>query len=184
MGAAGVGETTTAARLLDAAEHHFARHGFAGSRLVDIAGHAGMTTGAFYRHFDHKTDLLDALFGRFDLTVAEALAGATDLVDAAASWLHLTRLHPGTVRAAVETTGTDPRFALVHSQARDRWITALDPLVATTGIPASMAQNAAGALVDGLTYRAYAEAMDWRPRRAAGDVAETFVRLLVGGLYR
>ncbi|MDF2695099.1 MAG: Transcriptional regulator, TetR family protein [Labilithrix sp.] len=37
------------------------KEGFAGSGVDALAGAAGLTSGAFYRHFDGKTDLLSAI---------------------------------------------------------------------------------------------------------------------------
>jgi AcrR family transcriptional regulator len=61
-------EARTAAtrrRLLDAAETIFARDGFEGARLEDIAAHAGYTRGAFYAHFEGKEDIFVALLEQY-----------------------------------------------------------------------------------------------------------------------
>ena len=50
--------------LLDAALLVFSRDGYAASRLVDIAGEAGVTRGAIYHHFENKGDLYMALVKR------------------------------------------------------------------------------------------------------------------------
>ena len=47
-------------RLLDAAVSSFARHGFAGARVSEIARRAGLTTGAIYARWPSKADLLAA----------------------------------------------------------------------------------------------------------------------------
>ena len=52
------GEVT--GRLLDAAVSSFARHGFAGARVSEIARRAGLTTGAIYARWPSKADLLAA----------------------------------------------------------------------------------------------------------------------------
>jgi AcrR family transcriptional regulator len=54
----------TRLKLLNAAEHIFARDGFEASRLEDIAARAGFTRGAFYANFGSKEDLLFALMER------------------------------------------------------------------------------------------------------------------------
>src|SRR5215469_8095148 len=54
----------TRLKLLNAAEHIFARDGFEASRLEDIAARAGFTRGAFYANFASKEDLLFALMER------------------------------------------------------------------------------------------------------------------------
>lgn len=51
----------TRRRLLDAAEHIFARDGFEAARLEDIASQAGYSRGAFYANFESKEDIFFAL---------------------------------------------------------------------------------------------------------------------------
>jgi AcrR family transcriptional regulator len=54
----------TRRRLLDAAEVVFARRGFHGASVDEIAREAGATTGALYSNFAGKEDLFLALFER------------------------------------------------------------------------------------------------------------------------
>jgi len=49
-------------RILDAAEHVFARRGFHGARVTDIARRAGVADGTIYLYFKNKDDLLVSLF--------------------------------------------------------------------------------------------------------------------------
>jgi AcrR family transcriptional regulator len=58
----------TRARLLEAAAQVYARQGFAGATLDEVAAEAGFTKGAVYGHFGSKENLLLAL-------VEEYLAG-------------------------------------------------------------------------------------------------------------
>ncbi len=58
----------TRARLLEAAAQVYARRGFAGATLEEVASEAGFTKGAVYAHFGSKENLLLAL-------VEEHLAG-------------------------------------------------------------------------------------------------------------
>jgi AcrR family transcriptional regulator len=51
----------TRRKLLAAAENIFARDGFEGARLEDIAAGAGYTRGAFYANFESKEDIFFAL---------------------------------------------------------------------------------------------------------------------------
>jgi AcrR family transcriptional regulator len=55
----------TRRKLLEAAEKVFARDGFEGARLEDIAGLAGYTRGAFYANFQSKEDIFFALQERW-----------------------------------------------------------------------------------------------------------------------
>ena len=54
-------KAATRARLLDAAARVYARQGFAGATLDEVAAEAGFTKGAVYGHFGSKENLLMAL---------------------------------------------------------------------------------------------------------------------------
>ncbi len=57
---AGVTATETRERLLRAAAEAFARRGYDGTRVADIAAAAGVSNGALYAHFGSKAELLVA----------------------------------------------------------------------------------------------------------------------------
>ncbi|MFF3437541.1 TetR family transcriptional regulator [Streptosporangium sp. NPDC002721] len=57
---AGVTATETRERLLRAAAEVFARRGYDGTRVADIATAAGVSNGALYAHFGSKAELLVA----------------------------------------------------------------------------------------------------------------------------
>ncbi|MEU8381770.1 TetR family transcriptional regulator [Streptosporangium sp. NPDC048865] len=57
---AGVTATETRERLLRAAAEAFARRGYDGTRVADIATAAGVSNGALYAHFGSKAELLVA----------------------------------------------------------------------------------------------------------------------------
>jgi TetR/AcrR family fatty acid metabolism transcriptional regulator len=82
--------------ILAAAIRVFARRGFFGAQVADVARAAGVAAGTVYLYFRSKDDLLVSIFGR---TMAEAiaagraaLAGETDPVE---NLRHLARLHLG-----------------------------------------------------------------------------------------
>ena len=52
----------TRERILEAATETFARRGFHGSRVADIAEQAGIAYGLVYHHFKNKDDILAAIF--------------------------------------------------------------------------------------------------------------------------
>ena len=54
----------TAARILDAAEHVFSAHGYAGTSTREIARRAGVPFGALHYHWGTKKHLWDAVFRR------------------------------------------------------------------------------------------------------------------------
>ncbi len=68
----------TRERILDAAAESFARDGYAGVTLLDIAERAGMTKGAVYFHFKNKESLAVAIADSFYRRLAatrDAVAG-------------------------------------------------------------------------------------------------------------
>jgi len=65
----------TQARLLDAAEEVFVRHGFEGAQLDEIAANAGRSKGAVYTHFKSKEDLFLALFEHRTRSYVDRLVG-------------------------------------------------------------------------------------------------------------
>ncbi|MGI5132481.1 TetR/AcrR family transcriptional regulator [Pseudonocardia sp. CA-107938] len=64
-------------QILAAATEAFARSGFAGTGLDDIAAEAGVTRVILYRHFDSKADLYRAVLARARANL-EAAVGAPD----------------------------------------------------------------------------------------------------------
>jgi AcrR family transcriptional regulator len=56
----------TIERLVDAAERALETQSIHGLELRGVCAAAGVTTGAFYRHFRDKEALLDVLFDRFE----------------------------------------------------------------------------------------------------------------------
>jgi AcrR family transcriptional regulator len=65
--------------LLDAALDGFARHGFAGTSIRDLARAVGIRESSVYKHFDSKQAILDALIDRAEERMAlwAAQLGAT-----------------------------------------------------------------------------------------------------------
>lgn len=58
------------ARILDAAEHLLARHGYRRMTIEELAAAAGLSKGAVYLHFDSKEDIALA---RIDRVIGELL---------------------------------------------------------------------------------------------------------------
>src|SRR4030095_175952 len=54
----------TAAKILDAAEHAFAEHGYAGTSTREIARRARVPVGALHYHWGSKRQLWEAVFRR------------------------------------------------------------------------------------------------------------------------
>ena len=51
----------THTKILDCGKKHFLKNGFEKASLRDICKDAGVTTGAFYRHFNDKNELFEAI---------------------------------------------------------------------------------------------------------------------------
>lgn len=76
---AGVTAEQTRDRLLRAAAEVFARRGYDGTRVADIAAAAGVSNGALYAHFTSKAELLTAaLRTHGQMVLAEMFAADPD----------------------------------------------------------------------------------------------------------
>lgn len=61
----------TRTRILDSAEYLFSEHGVNGASLRAIVAHAGVNTAAVHYHFGSKQGLLEAVFARRTVPIAE-----------------------------------------------------------------------------------------------------------------
>jgi TetR/AcrR family fatty acid metabolism transcriptional regulator len=72
-------------RILDAAVRVFAKEGFYGAKVAQIAQAAGVADGTIYLYFKSKDDLLISLFedrmDRVNATLREAISSSVDPVD-------------------------------------------------------------------------------------------------------
>ena len=105
--------------ILDAAIRVFARSGFHGSRVSDIAREAGIAYGLVYHYFKNKEEILDTVFrerwGGF-LEAVEAIADGTTstedkLLSIAALILNAYRLREEWVKVLVFEIQRSSRFA-------------------------------------------------------------------------
>lgn len=65
------GGESTQTRILDSAEYLFSEHGVNGASLRAIVAHAGVNTAAVHYHFGSKNGLLEAVFARHIIPIAE-----------------------------------------------------------------------------------------------------------------
>jgi AcrR family transcriptional regulator len=92
----------TRRRLIDAAESVFARSGFHGASVEEIAREAGATTGALYSNFAGKEDLFLALFeertatdmGDYSEIVAEGATLEEQARGVGDHWMQILRERP------------------------------------------------------------------------------------------
>jgi TetR/AcrR family fatty acid metabolism transcriptional regulator len=105
--------------ILDAAIKVFARHGYHGSRISDIAREAGIAYGLVYHYFRNKEEILGSIFEQRWGGFLEALEGiaaergsAEDkLVSVAALMLNAYRVRPDWVKVLVIEIQRSARFA-------------------------------------------------------------------------
>jgi AcrR family transcriptional regulator len=78
--------------IMDAAIKVMARNGYAGMSVAEVLSEAGLSTRAFYRHYDSRETLLVALMRRESESVGRSLeravALAPDPVAGLEAWLH------------------------------------------------------------------------------------------------
>ena len=82
----------TRERILDAATFVFARRGFHGTRVADIADHAGIAYGLVYHHFRNKEEILAAIYsdqwGTYVRYLEELRGSALSFPDKVAKLVH------------------------------------------------------------------------------------------------
>ena len=66
--------SVTKERILETALTLFAREGYAGVSMADIAGELGITKGALYRHYAGKRDIFESILRRMEQMDAENAA--------------------------------------------------------------------------------------------------------------
>nr|WP_218620272.1 TetR/AcrR family transcriptional regulator [Mycolicibacterium hippocampi] len=115
----------TRSLLLDAAQEVFAKQGFGGAALEDIAEVAGYTRGAIYSHFGTKEDLFLAVIERhikrFLDSFADVIASfegldTLDIDKLAQRWRDLTIAGPDSAALGYEFS----LFLLRNPEARER----------------------------------------------------------------
>jgi AcrR family transcriptional regulator len=100
-------------RILDVAEALFARQGFAGTSMRDIAAEAGLTAASLYNHFEGKDDLYGAVLQRGIRPLVDLMArlgeGQSEGGEAA---------NEAVIRAVMEHLGRRPHLPrLIHHEA-------------------------------------------------------------------
>jgi len=168
--------------LLAATAEQFARLGYEEAHLASIAEDAGLTTGAFYRHFASKQIAFDLLYNAMVDDMTAALARATDLRAACLAWLEVSEQHVGAVRASDD-------LVLIAPEVRDRrrWTTDVWAAMLAVHLPDQPSRSREQALAELLTmsldFLAFTRRMEWS-RHTPEELADALVELVVGGLYR
>lgn len=119
----------TRRRLLDAAEAVFARRGFHGASVEEIAREAGVTTGALYSNFAGKEDLFLALFeeriatdvGDYSQIVATGTTVEEQARQAADHWMQILRERPAYFPLLIEFWAYAIRVPRLRERLGDRF---------------------------------------------------------------
>jgi AcrR family transcriptional regulator len=127
----------TRRRLLDSAEAVFARSGFYGASVDELAREAGATTGALYSNFTGKEDLFMALFeeriatdvGDYSQIVAEGSTFEQQVRGAADHWMEILRERPDYFPLLMEFWA----YAIRESALRERLAERFAALRAASG---------------------------------------------------
>lgn len=114
----------TRRRLIDAAESVFARSGYHGASVGEIAREAGATTGALYSNFAGKEDLFLALFeeriaadvGEYSEIVASGATLEDQARGAGDRWMEILRERPDYFPLLIEFWS----YAIREPQLRER----------------------------------------------------------------
>ena len=178
----------TRGRLLDAARTVFARSGFHGASVDEIASEAGFSTGALYSNFEGKEDLFLALMEReIDEHAAEIAAAVRERASiseraagGARRWMTMIEREPEALLLFMEFWAYGVRDSRIRPQVAERFAQmrrVLTGLIAEgvrdfdleLTIPAEQLAVAIDALADGIARQKLADP-EAVPDELMGDV--------------
>jgi len=180
----------TRARILEAAESEFAKKGYDGARLADIAEEAGCSVGTVYFRFKDKSALFLAIAESFAEDAREGLknvlqvSGPPEAGDLIRQFVIGTarnfRRHKGLFRAIVERGLDHPQAMRAMFDLRDEFATALQRALkpsGTTGLRVRvMTQMVYGFLLTGvLNPNAPTDIADARALRELADACVAYI---------
>jgi AcrR family transcriptional regulator len=169
--------------LMRAGRRAFAERGYAGSRLADISGHAGLTTGAFYRHFPSKIDFFRSLFDDYGSDLRDALTRGRTLRAQLVGWMEVAREHRGVIRAVQELARAGTQEAETRRLLR-KDVAALLAMRLGEQVELADLHEASLLISDVVNQYVLMEAAGWIPERDLTAVAAQVERLALKGLYR
>jgi AcrR family transcriptional regulator len=155
-------------RLLEAAAWCFAAYGYGGTRVSDIVGRAGMSQGAFYRHFTDKDEALlealheplEALLATTGWTDTEHSASEEALLRRNTTFFNVYARHAGlfrVMREAAAAPGSSFRGQWLGVRGRfveriEDWLVELRDDGVIDGADLSLLAATLGAMLDQLAY--------------------------------
>jgi AcrR family transcriptional regulator len=169
-------KANTRERLLDAARNVFARGGFHGASVEEIASAAGFSTGALYSNFDGKEDLFLVLMEReieeHSREIAAAVARRASVAERATGgaevWMGMIEREPELLLLFMEFWAYGVRDPQVRPKVAARFARARELLTALIAdsareleleleIPAEQLAIAIDALADGIARQKLAD---------------------------
>jgi len=191
-------KANTRERLLDAARSVFARGGFHGASVEEIASEAGVSTGALYSNFEGKEDLFLVLMEReieeHAREIAAAVRAQASVADRATGgaqqWMIMIEREPEVLLLFMEfwaygvrDENVRPKVAARFAQVRQL----LTKLIAEAvrefdlelAIPAEQLAVAIDALADGIARQKLAD-----PQAVPDDLMGKVLSLLLAGAAR
>ncbi|MGO4330409.1 TetR/AcrR family transcriptional regulator [Cupriavidus sp. 2TAF22] len=87
MGHSQAAKAATRQRIIQIAARRFREHGMSGVGLAEITAEAGVTTGAFYRHFASREEMLAEAFDEAARSLDTWAASSPDLASALRNYL-------------------------------------------------------------------------------------------------
>jgi AcrR family transcriptional regulator len=174
------------AQILQAAAAAFARTGFAGTSMDDVAAEAGITRLIVYRHFDSKEDLYRSVLTQVTGRLSEEWWKGVDQSDRRGfvftTLLTAAREHPDGFRLLYQHAAREPKFAEFAEQVHLLQVDLTDQVVGDTipdqGFRPWVTRTIVGYLVDSVL--AWLEVGD--PERDAEFIERATDGLV--GLYR
>jgi AcrR family transcriptional regulator len=185
----------TRERLLNAARTVFARSGFHGASVEEIASEAAFSTGALYSNFDGKEDLFLALMEReidrhardIERAVSERASMSARAAGGAREWMSTIEREPELVLLFMEFWGYGMRDPDVRPQVAARFASVrarLTKLIADgvrdfgveLELPAEQLAIAIDALADGIARQKLTD-----PDAVPDDLLGRVIALLVAG---
>ena len=188
----------TRERLLDSAASVFARRGYHGASVDEVAEQAGFSTGALYSNFDGKEDLFLAVLQRqiarqtreLSDTVAERPTVEERARGGADEWMRFLEREPELVLLfmefwayAVRNPEVRPRFAARYADVRTAVSRIIEDGARDLGVelalPADQLAIAIDALGDGFALQKLAD-----PDAVPNELFGTILALLLNGARR
>jgi AcrR family transcriptional regulator len=185
-------------RLLVAARSVFARSGFHGASVEEIASAAGFSTGALYSNFEGKEDLFLALMDReidqHAREISRAVAEQASIADRAAGgarqWMAMIEREPEALLLFMEFWAYGVRDAQIRPKVAARFAHMREVLTALIAdgvrdfdlelaIPAEQLAVAIDALADGIARQKLAD-----PEAVPDELMGTVLALLLAAVTR